>query len=884
MENNHKDATTLLSALWRAGGAFGAVTSKKVGYSPNFLTDCDALPAVLAEISSGTYDTFFAPAQFATSESRVASNVIHSFAFWLDIDCGDEKVQAGKGYENADKAQSELNRFCRETELPVPTHIVLSGGGVHAYWVLSEPLEPERWKGYALKLKCATVRYGLLADPARTADITSLMRLPGTRNYKEKNPRPVSMIEKNSEAINTDRMLQALDAISAVDAPKNLPHMGTKNYGSPNLNELKGALKCLDPDCGEEEWKLRRIAPLARASHDYPELSGDLLGIAESWSRGALWGTASQKWISISSGSGKSGSEIFLEVWQRFAAAKEAGKGFTLGTLFADAKANGWNVLRRNETDEPLSTKSPVGEAAFKAALEQLKKNDVGAPFEKPVLNYLRHLLSGNQPAYERAKAAIKDANKGVNITSLERAVRQSTDTPRFVRPTHNGYAQEVLNDLTYGDHQPVTVAGELFAVCGKTGLWEPQSTSMLERKITGRFDNQENCRRMTDYSSIAAHCVSIAENNDFFESAPVGVACQRQFFTIDGKTIVNTQLQPEHKQRVMLRFTPTQENTPLFSQFLHDTFKSDVLGEEAAQIRLMQEFAGAVLTGVVPRFQKAVFWYDPYGRAGKGTMQSILERLVPREFRTAVSPFHWADEYYLASLANSRFNVAGELPENKPIPAAEFKSVVGMDLMMGRSPTKKPFSFKNDAAHLFMSNHLITTTDHSEAFYSRWILFEFPNSRIKSGLELDIGLGQRIADAEMAGIAYWALQGASRLLEQGKFSESPVHTRLMNKWRANASSLRSFVEDNCLLGEKLYVRRSVFYVEYVKWCSENGRKAFSKGRVRDTIDHDVALRTRLAVLDGIEIFRGVAFKDPELNTSVGNVMSSIDSNVQVDF
>ena len=63
------------------------------------------------------------------------------------------------------------------------------------------------------------------------------------------------------------------------------------------------------------------------------------------------------------------------------------------------------------------------------------------------------------------------------------------------------------------------------------------------------------------------------------------------------------------------------------------------------------------------------------------GTMEQIIRALVPRAFVTAISPFHWAREYYLVSLAGARLNVVGELPDQEAIPAAAFKSVIGGDL-----------------------------------------------------------------------------------------------------------------------------------------------------------------------------------------------------------
>lgn len=76
-----------------------------------------------------------------------------------------------------------------------------------------------------------------------------------------------------------------------------------------------------------------------------------------------------------------------------------------------------------------------------------------------------------------------------------------------------------------------------------------------------------------------------------------------------------------------------------------------------------------------------------------------------------------------------------------------------------GRHPTHRPITFSNEAGHLFMSNHLITTKDQSEAFFARWKILEFPNSRLRSGLPLDENLAQRIIEKELPGIAFWALE-----------------------------------------------------------------------------------------------------------------------------
>src|SRR5690606_19165172 len=136
--------------------------------------------------------------------------------------------------------------------------------------------------------------------------------------------------------------------------------------------------------------------------------------------------------------------------------------------------------------------------------------------------------------------------------------------------------------------------------------------------------------QRRSDYQGVAQHTLAIASSPGFFEQAPVGIACPDGLIYIKDDKICREPLTEADRQRVALGFSPVQQPTPLFDKFLHETFQSKVDGEEAEQIRLAQEIAGAIMVGLTAKHHKAVVLYDPYGRAGKGTFLSILEGLVP--------------------------------------------------------------------------------------------------------------------------------------------------------------------------------------------------------------------------------------------------------------
>ena len=313
------------------------------------------------KLSSEGKEVYFACAEYLTPDSRTAANASGACAFWMDIDCGEDKAAAGKGYATVDDAEDALRKFCRDTGLPKPTHIVHSGGGLHLYWVLDDVISREAWQSYAKKLKDLTKVCDFLADDSRTADIASVLRLPGTLNQKNTPPRPVVLKYASDVLIKQSAMLDAIagahkslrspvatkiparptTAVSTTNASSKTS-ISADTYGEPDLDKLALALVWLDSDCDEETWKLKRLAPLALAARNHPELSSMLYELTRSWSSGELCGQESMAWVNPG-GNGRTGEEVFDSVWERFLKDEYTGVPTTLGTVYYDAEQAGWD-------------------------------------------------------------------------------------------------------------------------------------------------------------------------------------------------------------------------------------------------------------------------------------------------------------------------------------------------------------------------------------------------------------------------------------------------------------------------------------------------------------------------------------------------------------
>ncbi|BDU57928.1 hypothetical protein LMORI2_09100 [Limnohabitans sp. MORI2] len=114
---------------------------------------------------------------------RGQPNLLKAKSLWCDIDCGEKKAAEGKGYATKGDAVKAIGRFCAEKGLPDPM-IVDSGGGIHCYWPLTKTVGPRKWNLMATMLKAAFKEAGLLVDPTRTADMSSVLRPVGSHNRK----------------------------------------------------------------------------------------------------------------------------------------------------------------------------------------------------------------------------------------------------------------------------------------------------------------------------------------------------------------------------------------------------------------------------------------------------------------------------------------------------------------------------------------------------------------------------------------------------------------------------------------------------------------------------------------------------------------------------
>lgn len=143
--------------------------------------DADAIAAFLTKHSHE--NCYFGPSTRRDDTNGSLENCRHLTTFYIDVD-----------YKGIPEAEARA----RLAACPLPPSVVITtGGGLHAYWRLREPLDvraddPKPW------LQRLAAHFD--ADP-QCAEVARVLRMPGTRNFKYHPPRPVRVETFSPEAL-----------------------------------------------------------------------------------------------------------------------------------------------------------------------------------------------------------------------------------------------------------------------------------------------------------------------------------------------------------------------------------------------------------------------------------------------------------------------------------------------------------------------------------------------------------------------------------------------------------------------------------------------------------------------------------------------------------
>ena len=447
--------------------------------------------------------------------------------------------------------------------------------------------------------------------------------------------------------------------------------------------------------------------------------------------------------------------------------------------------------------------------------------------------------------AFATAHAAFADAIAGWDdldrhLGTLESALAAGECCPfadpedAFERGDHVELATRMLDHVGQGRGELVADEGQLWAYSDAIGIFETIDAAEQSRVVqgfAGRFVRKGDKLRTLDIgASDVVGAIRLARDQvgepGFFAGAPDGLVFADHFVALSPEGIEVRAHAREHRARAGYPFSLDLEAHPaLFVGSLTRLWSGD--SDAAEKIAFIQEFVGACIFGIAPRFQRAVIMHDDAGNGetGKSHVAEVAMGVMPDGTTSAIPPHLFGSEYRRAQLRGVRLNAVNELPSTDIADTEAFKAVITGDPVDSRVIREQPFPLRAIAGHLFSANALPGSVEVGNAFFRRFVYLGCNNKVTDAERVHDYH--RIVLEKEKPAIVAWAVQGAARLLARGRYVIPPSSDAKINDWRRKAESVGHWLADATRPDEK-GTPAALLYGAYRRWAEQSGFKPVS--------------------------------------------------------
>ena len=423
--------------------------------------------------------------------------------------------------------------------------------------------------------------------------------------------------------------------------------------------------------------------------------------------------------------------------------------------------------------------------------------------------------------------------------TTLDRALGEGEDSPRDVvvvdpddhnaledeHPgwdwTETGLGRRLLGVIEKHDILCVGEYGALWKYSPEKGVWIEVSERWCADLMLGNWHGFKESKKYLNitrnkYQNVRWLAHEMRLMGDFFEEQPSGVAL-RDVTWLQGRGLVSHC--SDHRLTVSIDVDwDARADCPRWQAVL-----DRVLPGQEKQ-RLWQEFVGATLCCQTSTYRGYLVMTGP-GKNGKSLLLEVATGLLPNGVVTSVPPHDMTDRNYRADLARKRLNVVTEMPKDELKNTEALKAIVTGDRISARANYGNVFNFTPRIACLFAANELPMVQDQSYGFWDRCYVLPM-EERLEDG-EIESGESRRILESEKAGVVRWALEGADRLVEQGKFTRATDTDNAKELWRLESDQVALWLHENCAVGGD-WTRSKECYGNYRAWAALAGHGRMS--------------------------------------------------------
>lgn len=266
------------------------------------------------------------------------------------------------------------------------------------------------------------------------------------------------------------------------------------------------------------------------------------------------------------------------------------------------------------------------------------------------------------------------------------------------------------------------------------------------------------------------------------------------------------------------------------------DKFMGEVMQGDNDKIEFLRRIAGYALTGEAKE-ETLFILYGESTRNGKSTFIETLAYMLggAKGYAMSIDPEALAARTRdtrqaspeIARLKGCRLLSASEPSKRMLLNASLVKSLTGRDTITARALYQEVTEFTPCFKLIMNTNYLPLVTDDSLFSSGRINVITFDRHFEPEEQNRDLKEELRTPEA-LSGILNWCLAGLERYREKGLRPPEAIQAATQN-YRSISDKIGSFISEQ-LEPSKSNVKGKDVYLEYKRWCDDNGYAAENKG------------------------------------------------------
>jgi P4 family phage/plasmid primase-like protien len=209
-------------------------------------------------------------------------------------------------------------------------------------------------------------------------------------------------------------------------------------------------------------------------------------------------------------------------------------------------------------------------------------------------------------------------------------------------------------------------------------------------------------------------------------------------------------------------------------------------------------------------------------GANGKSTLLRVWDKLLGSANVSHVPLEGLASEFRIHEMAGKLANIAGDMQRMEKVEEGILKQLISGEPIQVNRKHRVPVTMMPTAKMVFATNELPPINDRSDGIWRRMIVVPFSVQFPVD--QRDTHRAENLTN-ELPGIVNWALAGARRLYQQGRFTICPICAACVEEHRIHSDPFQQFIAEETTRGPDVIIHTETLYKAYVRFCESNGRK-----------------------------------------------------------